>query len=176
MGRSYSANCPLVEPSDQRLKILRLATALAIRTFSTDDGHKVIVRPGHVEVIEDFLNRIYYSSSLGYKEYSMAEMGESYLINPDEIETEFRTIPNGKDLVNAFLVTDNLTWQDVSDFTEFDRENAQKVISLLARNNALKRQRRGGYRKTQSFIELLKKLDRIPQTEFRKEADAFRGL
>lgn len=179
LGKTYSSSCPLVEPSDQRLKIVRLATALAARTFSVDDNDEetLVVRPGHVKVVEEFLNRIYRNRALGYYEYSLTERGETELTRSDEIEYELRTLPNGQSLVSALLVSESISHQDIIDYCETDKDIAMRTIGMFARNNAIKRLRRGGYRKTQSFIELLKKLERIPSTEYKKEYDvSLRGI
>jgi hypothetical protein len=59
MGRRYHPSIPLVEPSDQRLKLARLAAAAAAGYYSTDDGEKLIVGLEHVAFVVDYLERIY---------------------------------------------------------------------------------------------------------------------
>ena len=50
MGSTYSSSIPIVEPGDQRLKLARLASALAGRTYScSEDGQTMIVRKCHVD-------------------------------------------------------------------------------------------------------------------------------
>jgi hypothetical protein len=71
MGRHYSPKIPLVEGANQRMKLARLAVAVAARVFSTDaSGNKVVVKKAHVEFVYKYLDEIYSKPSLGYKEYS----------------------------------------------------------------------------------------------------------
>lgn len=165
MGNQYSSSCPIVEPSDQRLKLLRLAAACAARTFSTDDGETLIIRACHVEAVERFLNRIYAEKALGYAEYSAAQMSESKVADPEEIE-EFikKKLPNSRDSVRAMIETDAITFQTIVDITEWMKDDATSFVGLLVRKQALRPLRRGGYRKTPAFTDLLKKLDRAGLT------------
>ena len=161
MGRTYSSSCPIVEPSDQRLKLLRLSAACAARTFSTEDGETLCIRACHVEAVERFLNRIYSDKALGYAEYSAAQMSESVITNPEEIEAAItKKLPNSCDSVRSMIDTDAITVQTIMDITEWMKEDAAWFIGLLVRKQALRPLRRGGYRKTPAFTELLKKLDR----------------
>jgi len=51
MSSRYSDVIPLVQGSVQRIKIAKLAVAVACRLFSTEDGITVIVREEHVEFV-----------------------------------------------------------------------------------------------------------------------------
>ena len=160
MGRKYSSACPIVEPSDQRLKLARLSVALAIRTYSTDAEGKVVVRKCHVEVLEKFLDRIYASPSLGYRDYSIVQANELSLKNPNKVKDRHIACPNAQVFVQMLLDSETINAADVSNCTEYDFERSQEFLGFLARENCIKRGRKGGYRKTAAYIELLKELDR----------------
>jgi len=160
MGNLYSAACPIVEPSDQRIKIVRLAGALAGRTYSCDDNGYVVIRKCHVEYIERFLNKIYADKALGYLEFSKAQLSETKLIDRKELATDLRKIPNAGDTIRGLIESDSVDTQSLMDFTEWMREEANTFLGFLVRKQALRKLRRGGYRKTPAFIELLKELDR----------------
>lgn len=160
MGKVYSSSCPIVEPSDQRMKLVRLSTALAIRTYSTDEYGRVIVRPCHVQVVEQFLDRIYKSKALGYYEYSQNQKGEDIITNPDELCDIIKSIPNAKDTVRGMVEMELIRQEDIENYTEWNDELASDFIGVLVRRNCIKKSKKGGYRKTAAFIELLKKLDR----------------
>jgi len=68
MSREYgnATSIPLVSPSDQKYKLLRLAVGLALLTGSTE-GENVIVEPAHIEFIYKYLKGIYdYSGGLQF--------------------------------------------------------------------------------------------------------------
>lgn len=66
MGNDYVELPPLVQAANVRLKIARVAVAIALRTFSCDDRGRCVVRPVHVHAAEEFLRRVYDNPSFGY--------------------------------------------------------------------------------------------------------------
>lgn len=175
LSEQYSSSCPIVEPSDQRLKMLRLATALACRTYSTDEtGDNVVVRKCHVEVVEQLMQRIYRSKALGYYDYSQAAKGETNIANKKEVTKCLVSVPHAKDFIRGLLEADSISVYDVMNFTDWPMERANEIVGLLARNNCVKRGKRTGFRKTSAFIDLLKEIDRsadVPNTPEKTESE-----
>jgi hypothetical protein len=170
MGKTYSSTCPIVEPSDQRLKITRLAAALAGRLYSTTDGENLIVLPEHVDVVVEFLNRIYKSRALGYHDFSQSKKGEEDITDPEGLEKILAEMPNARDSINCIIDSDLLRPEDIQNITDWPVDRSNEFIGLLVRKGAIRRSRRGGYRKTSAFIDILKKLDRMNlQSETYKE-------
>lgn len=159
LSNDYSSACPIVEPSDQRLKMLRMAASMACRTYSTEDGVTVIVRKCHVEAVEALMQRLYRSKALGYYAYSQAAKGEDNVANGQEVTGYLGNMPHAKDCVRGLLEAEVLQATDIQNFTEWPIDRCNEVIGMLARNNCIKRAKRGGYRKTGAFIEMLKELD-----------------
>ncbi len=71
MASLYSHHIPLVEPSEQDIKLARVAVAFAVRTFSVseDDPNIVRVRDCHVEMAHRFMTESY-DGPMGYLSYS----------------------------------------------------------------------------------------------------------
>ncbi len=87
MGRKYYHGIPIVEAADQRLKIMRGATAIAVLMFSTNKiGDQIIVKPEHVEFFYGWLDRIYDKKSLRYGDWSKRELSKKTLKNIKEID------------------------------------------------------------------------------------------
>lgn len=152
----YSSAVPIVEPSDQRLKMLRLATALAARTYSTDDGENLVVRPCHVEVVEKLMNRLYQSKALGYYDFSQAAKGENIITDLDAVKEHIDSMPHAADAARCLLEADNIRIEDIQNFTDWPLEKCNEMIGNFVRTGCLKRSKRGGYRKTVAFIDQLK--------------------
>ena len=160
MGATYVSNIPLVEAADQRLKIARLASALAVRTFSTDkDGVTLIIRRCHVEFVSKFLNAIYSNDVMGYYDYSRMIKSETELRDSDEIISKLKELPYAKDVVKSMLESATFTHFDLSDWTDMSLDQTRVIMGIFVRKNAVKKARRG-YSKTPAFIALLKMLDR----------------
>ncbi len=157
MGSRYSSKIPLVESADQRLKLTRLATALAVRTFSTEDNATVCVRKCHVEYVSEYLEKIYSSAACGYLDYSNLIKKENEIKDKDFIIESLIKLPFAKSVVETFLDTKVFTIFDIIDWTELEVDECRKLIGLFVRNNAIKRYKRG-YIKNQAFIALLKEM------------------
>lgn len=163
----FISTIPLVEPADQRLKLARLSVALAARTFSVDDDPEVlVVRPCHVRHVVAYLTEQYSKRSLGYLEYSKLLRGETVLSDETSVVNAIHSMPYAQDVVKQMLEVQGFTIFDLMAWTELDRDDAQAVLSVLSRKNAIKRGQ-GFYIKTPAFIALLRRLDtdgKLPNT------------
>ena len=69
--RDYHSGIPLVEQGEQRMRVARVAVALAARFFSTDKTlQNVVVGKRHVELADWFFERLYAHPACGYKQWS----------------------------------------------------------------------------------------------------------
>lgn len=157
MGKKYSAEIPLVEAADHRLKLARLSTALAARTFSTDDGEVIVVRPCHIEYIAKFMQRLYSAPAFGYESFSASLKGEEELHDADEVRVRVGELPHAKDTVRSLLNAETMTPFDFADWTGWELDKCREIISFLVRKNAIARGRRS-YVKSPAFIALLKEM------------------
>ncbi len=159
MGKDYSSSIPLVEVSDQRLKLARLAAALAARVFSCDkSGERLLVKDCHVEVVYEFLNTIYSKPKFGYREYSKLVQGESELEDVHVIKKVIMEFPHREDAVRSMLEASMITQSDIIDWTGYTQDEAKFALGTLVRKRALKRYRTA-YVKSPAFLTLLKDLN-----------------
>ena len=71
LGDLYIEDPPLIQKANARIKVARIATALAARTFSTDEeGQRVVVRTAHVNGALQFIDDLYSAEKFGYKRIS----------------------------------------------------------------------------------------------------------
>jgi hypothetical protein len=154
----YTEAIPIVDRGSMRLKLARLATALACRTFSvSEDRNNVIVRKAHVEVVISALTHSYDADSFGYDAYSKALRISNTISKPGVVKTYIANTPYPADLVKQFLHASDITLQDIQDWCGQDREIAQSTLGWFVRHHCIKRDKRV-YRKTPTFIEMLKEL------------------
>ncbi len=155
MGKEYSANIPLVEAANQRIKIARMSVATAARVFSTDEnGEKVIVKPEHVRFAVDFMDQAYKKPSLAYYAYSQVEKENERVAAQfkDEVVNYVRSFP---ELGELFLRQHYVSARDLEEQLSIDRDVAKEHLTFLARKRMITRTT-GGYRKTPAFITLLR--------------------
>lgn len=152
----FSEDIPLVHNATMRLKLARLAAALAARLFScSEDYSTLIIYPGHVEYIANLLKRIYSTPAFGYAEFSSAQQVLNTLLDPEEIKREINILAFPKDFCKSMLSRDFIEQQDLADWTGKERNEVNILLSLLVRKHALIRANRA-YRKSSQFIALLK--------------------
>jgi hypothetical protein len=158
MGLRYHASIPLVEPSDQRLKLARLAIAAAVRVYSTDEtGELVVVQREHVAFIVDYLARIYNARAMAYGEYSgQQRRGEQ--LTPDETQGArgtFAIWDNSAEALAFFRTATTFRKSDLEDVVGWDTDYAKQQIRWLT-SHQLIRQTRNGFVKRPAFIALLR--------------------
>jgi 5S rRNA maturation endonuclease (ribonuclease M5) len=131
MGGRYVESPPLVQAANIRVKIARVAVALAARTFSTDDRYeKVLVSKEHVEDAVTFMDMLYALPSFGYAERSrerlldIAEAEE----NTDDIR---RYLLERRGLAKMLRNTGRFRRQDLEEVLNVDRDSANAIINKL---------------------------------------------
>jgi hypothetical protein len=153
MCKKYSSDFTLVNPSEQRIKLIRLATALAARLFSTQDGNRLIVFPNHVTYIYKFLNRIYDSKYFKYDSWSTNQNAGTQLINREAIKEFCLSITPAGCL--KFLDLKTIRLQDIEHYLGVPYDEAKHKLSVLLLNNAVARTRGEYYKKVPEFNMML---------------------
>jgi hypothetical protein len=155
----YTAQIPLVEPTEMRYKLARLSAAVAVRLFSYYAG-KIIVKPCHIEFIFWWLSSIYSKSSMGYDLFSDTIGG--HLL--DEISR--------KDVKTMIRLTFGIATQSfirvMLQSVTFRRKTIQEQFGLsdgeirglfpTLTQHSLIRSTTSGYVKNDEFIAILKEL------------------
>jgi len=152
-GKIYSPEIPLVVGAEMRIKLARLAIALATRLYNTDEtGENVIVLPEHVVVIAEFLYNQYNSNIMGYKDFSDQREREKRIGNTSKIDKFL----NDEETINLLLDMNRFQLGDLEDIFGLDRKETKELIADLRKNRILKRVHTF-YKKTPAFIKYLKK-------------------
>ena len=154
--KKYSESVPLVDQGTIRLKVARLACALAARVFSSPDGVNLLVTKLHVEFVTKFLDRIYSSKAMGYADFSTAQHLMSKIQDPPVIVKTIRGTKFPMDLASVMLRRDTISLEDIMSASAMDADGGRQILSLLVRKGALLRTGRSEYSKNPEFIALLK--------------------
>lgn len=157
LTEKYTDRIPLLDRGSTRYKLARMASAVAARTFSTEDFHNLVVRNCHVDYVCEFIDEHYSSSTSGYLDYSKAVKLTESMSDESLITHNIKSLSFPKDFVENILYADTFDLTDICDWCELDRTDGQKVLSLLVRKRAIKRPGRK-YIKNPAFIILLKNL------------------
>lgn len=175
-GNLYSTDLPLVEPAEQRIKFARVAAAIAMRLFSTQDGYSVNVNESHVLAAYELLKQWYNKPVFNYAGYSRIKFKETHLRNIEGLEKLM--LEYGNNFIETVLDNNYVRAQDMQDVCGCTREAAQGIMTAFISHGAIKR-KNFGYVKTPGFIQMLRRLHsttppqqpKQPQPEAKVEAE-----
>jgi hypothetical protein len=131
LGSRYTEDPPLVQAANIRIKLARVAAALAARTFSTDETHeKLIITTEHVADAAIFIDMLYKMPSFGYEERSREriEDTEEAIEHRDEIR---KFLLERRGLAKFLRSNSSFRRQDLEEILNIDREGANAIINKL---------------------------------------------
>lgn len=160
LGDTYACDIPLAQASDLRIKIARIACAVAARVFSTDDTcTHLLVNKEHVEFAAMFMDRSYRKDSMSYFEYARGYKQDNYI--SDEKRKRIREMLGsfGEEtpmIIRTLVDTDLLKKMKFSDMVNLEIDDFKRLWKFLV-NERLLVQTARGYRRTEGFTKLLRK-------------------
>jgi hypothetical protein len=162
MGRRYVPDPPLVQAENVRIKLARLAVAVAGRLFSTDEtGELLVVDYEHVEAAEKLLNAFYGMKSFGYGEHSATVIYERKQAEKNEKAVRQYLAANEDVLdVLAQCISGTFKMRDFQEFGGMHQMEAQDVVKNLLRWRVVRRLTKGYLRAEPTLIKVVKELDR----------------
>ena len=170
MSEKYSDVIPLVQGSVQRIKIAKMAVAVACRLFSTEDGINVIVREEHVEFVVFFMYELYDSTYFGYRDYSSNRKTEQQITETNVVQKAISELDDPGKFITKLLGTNMMLLDDLADFSGLSLGETKDLKQILVANNCIIR-RKNLFIKTSEFIKLLKQLNK--KKEKRNENSTF---
>lgn len=131
LGRKFIEDPPLVQAANIRVKIARLAVALAIRLFSSDENYeKVMVRREHVRDAVRFLERIYSMKNFGYAERSQERISDRREAEDHRPYVE-RYLEDNPNLSKFLRSTGSFRRPDIEEIMHIGRDEANAIIATL---------------------------------------------
>ena len=165
LGKKYgfAKEVPIMEPSDLRKKLARLAIALAGLVHSTDEAHeKVIVKPEHVAYVVEYLEVVYDNRNCRLDSFSDKSRQEAEL-TPEErvmIQKELDDIDFSDNagvsstILDLFRRNELMKPNELVDMLGYDRNQVMARLGILTNHNMITRTK-NGLRKLPKFIEFL---------------------
>jgi hypothetical protein len=160
LGRRYVPDPPFIQAENIRFKILRIAVAIAARTFSEKDG-MLVVTEDHVDDAVRFLDLIYASEAMGYQRKSRrmihaAEIARSQRMNA------ISWLKQHEDTILAALRAVGGNTFRARDFVEFGgmptEESHQSVKKMMGMKMAI-RMSHGNMKMSSSLVEALRYIE-----------------
>jgi hypothetical protein len=162
LGREYIEDPPLIQIANSRMKVAKLAVALAARTFSTDrSGQMVVVKKSHVTSIEQFINRLYGAEAFGYLRHSRRALAARKRAQ-DHMKAVRDYLAAEPDVLHTLLMCVTSSVFRMRDFEEggaMDRVSAQVAVRKLMEWRMITRGSKGYLRPTPALIGVLKSFE-----------------
>lgn len=159
IGSQYVEDPPLVQVANVRIKIARLAVAIAQRLFSSDETFEnVVVKKSHVRAAVDFMHRVYSMDGFGYYEFSQEIIKDRQEAHAKKKEV-LRWLRGRPEVAKFLRNNPSFRGRDLEETMNMDRETANGVINTLWQARMVRRDR-GNVRAESALHELLREVKR----------------
>lgn len=163
LGKQYISEPPLIQAENVRVKLARIAVAVAARMFSTDAaGQQVIVTPAHVDAAVEVIDMLYGMESFGYKANSRKELRSRKQAEDNRKACVKYLTARSDDVFVALQSVIHDTDFRIRDFEEFagmDKDSAQTAVKELIAMRMLRRKSRGYLKMQPELIHIVRTLD-----------------
>jgi hypothetical protein len=140
MGKLYHPSCHIFQAASGRLKLARIACAIACLQFSWD-GKRIQVLPEHVQAASQLLQLLYDKESFGYRVFSDQLFYRDNLRSEAELNEAFVSLvgrPERRSLIaNYFTHSTKFTRDELCQVAGLQISQADQFIGKLIASNAL---------------------------------------
>ncbi|MEO0132631.1 MAG: CHC2 zinc finger domain-containing protein [candidate division WOR-3 bacterium] len=160
ISKRYTSDIPLIEKNSLYEKVLRIATAVAVRLFNYDEKiGKIVVSKEHLQFVVEFFDTIYKKETNGYYSYSQHVLSEMSSYDIADIISSFSLVKNPRTFFDKIKFYTAFTKTDMQELLAVNRDELDEVIQCLIRNNLIRRLHSGYYVKTQLFSKVASELE-----------------
>jgi hypothetical protein len=150
----YATEIPLVEPNEQRVKLARLAAAVAAMFFCTRDGQTIDVSAVHVQFAYEYLEKLYSKPSLAFDEYARQNRRRYDLHIDEALELILHRNPQA---MRVLMEQETMTQGDLMEIFGYDDRSAMRdALTRLREAGFIRRVGSSYYVKTPGAITWLR--------------------
>jgi hypothetical protein len=162
LGRRYIPEPPLIQVENARIKLARLAVAVAGRLFSTDDsGELLIVGREHVRAAEKLLDGFYGMPAFGYAAHSALVLRERSEAAQNTARVR-RYLTANEDVLETLrsCMSGPFRMRDFQEFGSMSQIEAQDAVRVLQQQRMVRRLTKGYIRAEPTLIEIVRSMER----------------
>jgi hypothetical protein len=160
LPKMFNEQPPLIQGANVRMKIIRIATAMASRLFSTDPSYeKVVVLPEHARAAANFVHQLYSHHNFGYS--SESQRARESLQSADKQRASTKIFINSTKSLTKFLrdvPSASFNRQQLEEFLNCSREHANGIIQNLADRDMVKPGDQGQVVMQPVLLEILREM------------------
>ena len=145
----FACNIPLVDPGSTKTKLLKLACAIAARTFAADGDQNLVVTPSHVVAAQKLMWDLYEDEPMDLGRYAALRREQERPIDPDTLTCLVNMDAHLLKMIQhsrVFNVSDIQDWGGIP-----SSGDARVVIQTLLKQNIIVPIGKGQYKKSLAF-------------------------
>lgn len=154
--RRFDDSFPLVQETDFRYKLLRVAIAVAGRMASID-GNTIVVLPHHVEYAASLFYLLYEKPCFSYDVYSEDHRKANTLDGEERLENALSEAVSPDTLVAALISVNLFNRTQLGDWAGMEKEAITRLIHAMIASRAISSYDSSRYKKSPAFISFLRK-------------------
>jgi hypothetical protein len=161
IGSRYVPDPPLVQIENIRMKVARLAVAIAARTFSCNkSGEYVVVKKSHVRSAVAFLDMVYSTDAMGYKQHSHKTM-ENRKRAQKSLEAARAYLKKNPALIDVLQAVGATSFRprDFEEIGGVDRSEANVITTKFLGWRMINRGSAGRMKMEPALVQLLRELE-----------------
>lgn len=161
MGERYVPEPPLIQVENARVKLARIAVAIAARVFSTDKtGELVVVGNEHVDAAQELLDTLYGADRFGYARHSARTIRATKLAEQNKRQARLYLMGEENILYTLLQARgDQFKPRDFEESGSMHKEQAQEAVRQLGQLKMIRRTRRGYLQMEPALIDILSELE-----------------
>lgn len=142
LSERYSPKGCLIQGANIRIKLAKIAAAIAAKVWSADEtGEKLVVGTQHVQVASNFLDAIYKDFPMGYRTFSEAQRKLTTVDEP-LLDRSIKTAAlsaniDPMDIIELFQTYDHVTKSHLSDLLKLDLYSLPDLMFALHKGRAV---------------------------------------
>jgi len=160
LSKNYSEKIHLLLAENARIKLAKIAAAVAVRIYSTNEtGNKLLVTKGCAMTAVGLLEDLYSSDVFGYRQFSVSDK-QFGVVDEKALKGVFDTFEanhqiSARAVASHLLRVDEISRFNIMDYFNCSQESAQLFLSELTKANAICNHRTR-YVKTSAFTAYLR--------------------
>lgn len=130
LGKRYVEDPPLLQAANARVKVARIAIAIAMRLYSSPDGELVVVTKDHVKAAVQLIDLMYGMPTLGYAARSKELISDAREARKNTGEAK-KYIKTRRGMPKFLRSNSSFRRQDLEEVLNLSREEANACINKL---------------------------------------------
>lgn len=160
LGSRYVSDPPLIQSENVRFKVLRIAAAIAARTFSCDRNGKLVVSREHVTDAVRFLDAVYGPEAMGYARKSRRVILDQQRAKERRLAAMTYLKQNEDTVLHALKAVggNTISQNDFKNYGMMDNDQTGVAVKRLIDWRMLSRKSRGDMALSRELIGILREI------------------